>query len=179
MELVDGGPTKPEIAAISLSKLHLKKNDVFADIGCGSGSISILASAFASKVYAVDSREEAVRVTRQNVTSADIQNITIIHGEAPGVLDELPALDCAFVGGTRNITDVLGQLAEKVRGKIVVNAVRIQAVSVTINAMQDMDIFEEAVHVQVAKSYPLAGDVAFKPINPVYIIIGNTNKEAP
>jgi cobalt-precorrin-6B (C15)-methyltransferase len=48
--------------------------------------------------------------------------------------------------------------------------------------MQDMGIFEEAVHVQVAKSYPLAGDVAFKPLNPVYIIVGivsGINKGAP
>ena len=179
MEFVKGGPTKPEIAAVSLSKLQLTKNDVFADIGCGTGSISILASALAAEVYAIDSREEAISATRQNIESAGVHNITIIQGEAPSALDDLPTLDCAFIGGTRNITSVLGQLAKKVHGRIVVNAVRIQTASTIIKTMQEMDIFEEAVHVQVAKSYPLADDIAFKPINPVYIIVGDTNKGAP
>jgi cobalt-precorrin-6B (C15)-methyltransferase len=179
MEFVKGGPTKPEIAAISLSKLQLRKTDVFVDIGCGTGSISILAAGLAAEVYAIDSREEAIKATRQNVESAGAHTITIIHGEAPSALDELPALDCAFIGGTRNITGVLEQCAEKVQGRIVVNAVRIQTASTVIRTMQDMEFFEEAVHVQVAKSYPLADDIAFKPMNPVYIIVGDTKKEAP
>jgi len=179
MELVKGGPTKPEIAAISLSKLQLTKNDIFADIGCGTGSISILAAGLASEVYAIDSREEAITATRQNIESANVHNITIIHGEAPAALDDLPTLDCVFVGGTRNITGMLEQLAKKVQGRIVVNAVRIQTASTIIRIMQDMGFFEEAVHVQVAKSYPLAYDIAFKAINPVYIIVGDTKKGAP
>jgi len=175
MELVNGGPTKPEIAAIALSKLKLKKSDIFADIGCGTGSISILASGLASEIYAVDSRDEAITAARKNIADANIKNIKLVKGEAPAVLNDLPALDCAFVGGTKNITGVLDVLKEKVRGKVVVNAARIRTASTIISAMQDMGIFEEAVHVQVAKSYPLADDVAFKPINPVYIIVGIVN----
>lgn len=179
MEFVKGGPTKPEIAVISLSKLHLTKNDVFADIGCGTGSISILAAGLTAEVYAIDSREEAITATLQNIESADIHNITILHGEAPAVLEDLPALDCAFIGGTRNITGVLGQLVKKVQGRIVVNAVRIRTASSIIRTMQVMGVFEEAVHVQIAKSYPLANDIAFRSINPVYIIVGNTKKGDP
>ncbi|MCL7475488.1 MAG: precorrin-6Y C5,15-methyltransferase (decarboxylating) subunit CbiT [Methanosarcinales archaeon] len=179
MEFVKGGPTKPEIATISLSKLQLTKNDVFADIGCGTGCISIMASRVAAEVYAIDSREEAINATRRNVESADINNITIINGEAPLALDVLPVLDCAFIGGTRNIISVLGVLEKKVQGRIVVNAVRLQTVATIIKTMQDRGFFEEAVHVQVAKSYPLADDIAFKPINPVYIIVGDTQKEVP
>ena len=177
MELVNGGPTKPEIAAITLSKLKLKKNDVFADIGCGTGSISILASGLAGEIYAVDSREEAIAAARKNIADANIKNIRLIKGEAPAALDDLPALDCAFVGGTKNIEATLKLLKNKVNGKIVVNAVRIQTASTIIKTMQDLGIFNEAVHVQISKSYELAGGIAFKPINPVYIIIGDTGKE--
>lgn len=175
MELVNGGPTKPEIAAIALSKLKLKKNDVFADIGCGTGSISILASGQVCEIYAVDSREKAIAAARKNIADANIKNIRLVKGEAPAALNELPALDCAFVGGTRNITVVLDVLKEKVKRKVVVNAARIKTASIIISKMQDMGIFEEAVHVQVAKSYPLADDMAFRPINPVYIIVGTVS----
>jgi cobalt-precorrin-6B (C15)-methyltransferase len=37
---VSGGPTKPEIIAVSLSKLGLRDGDSFADVGCGTGSVS-------------------------------------------------------------------------------------------------------------------------------------------
>jgi cobalt-precorrin-6B (C15)-methyltransferase len=174
MEMVNGGPTKPEIAAIALSKLNLNSSDVLADIGCGTGTISIAASTIAKDVYAIDSREEAITAARHNIKKANIANIKLIHNEAPAALDELPPLDCAFVGGTRNIKKVLQSLVKTVKGRIVVNAVRIQTVSTIINTMQDMDIFQEAVHIQVSKSYALAGQIAFKPMNPVYIIVGDS-----
>jgi len=174
MEIVQGGPTKPEIAAIALSKLNLFNNDVFADIGCGTGSISIMAAELARQVYAIDDREEAIIAARKNILDEKIGNIELLKGEAPPVLDKLPPLDCAFVGGTRNIGGILQVLKKKVRGRIVVNAVRIQTVSTIIETMQELGIFQEAIHVQVSKSYPLAGEIIFKPLNPVYILVADT-----
>jgi cobalt-precorrin-6B (C15)-methyltransferase len=98
----------------------------------------------------------------------------LIRGEAPAILDELPLLDCAFIGGTRNIESVLQALVNKVNGRIVVNVVRIQTASTVIDIMRDLGIFVDAVLVQVSNSYELAGEIAFKPINPVYIITGDT-----
>lgn len=177
MELVNGGPTKSEIAAIALSKLNIRQNDVFADIGCGTGSISILASSLAGEVFAVDSRDEAITAAKKNIADAGKSNIRLIQGVAPAVLDDIPSLDCAFVGGTRNIEPILHTLKEKVKGRVVVNAVRIQTASTVVSTMQELDMFREAVHVQVSRSYPLAGEVAFKPMNPVYIIVGGTSVE--
>jgi cobalt-precorrin-6B (C15)-methyltransferase len=174
MEIVQGGPTKPEIAAIALSKLNLSGSDVFADIGCGTGRISIMAAKLARQVYAIDDREEAIIAARKNILDEKIGNIELLKGEAPPVLDKLPPLDCAFVGGTRNIGGILQVLKKKVRGRIVVNAVRIQTVSTIIETMQELGIFQEAIHVQVSKSYPLAGEIIFKPLNPVYILVADT-----
>ena len=178
MEIVKGGPTKSEIAAITLLKLKPSPGDVIADIGCGTGSISILAAKKAGFVYAIDSRKEAIAATEKNIKESHINNIKLIQGEAPGVLDELPPLDCAFIGGTKNIKPVLQELKKKVKNRIVVNAVRIQTVTDIIKIMQELGIFSEVVHVHISKSYELAGDIAFKPLNPVYIIVGDVSKEA-
>lgn len=177
MEIVQGGPTKPEIAAITLSKLNLNNSDVFADIGCGTGRISMMAAKLARQVYAIDDREEAIIAASQNILDKKIDNIKLLLGEAPSVLDKLPSLDCAFVGGTRNIEGILRILKEKVKGRIVVNAVRIQTVSTIIETMQELGIFKEAIHVQVSKNYPLAGEIILKPLNPVYILVGDTNNK--
>ena len=174
MELVSGGPTKPEIAALAFFKLNMSHGDVFADIGSGTAYISIMAARIAKCVYAVDSRYEAISAAQKNIRNANISNIKLIRGEAPAILDELPLLDCAFIGGTRNIESVLQALVNKVNGRIVVNIVRIQTASTVINIMQDLGIFVDAVLVQVSNSYELAGEIAFKPINPVYIITGDT-----
>jgi len=48
-----GTPTQPEIIAIALSKLNIKSTEVFVDIGCGSGSVSIAASRLAKHVFAM------------------------------------------------------------------------------------------------------------------------------
>ncbi len=146
---VSGGPTKPEIIAVSLSKLGLKDGDRFADVGCGTGSVSI----------------EAARIAR-NLTIYAIDSDVLGSGEA------IDSIDCAFVGGTKNIDSILEKLVEKKVRSIVVNAVRIETVVRTIEAMKKLGIFDEVVHVAVSRSAPIAGETMFKPENPVYIVVG-------
>ncbi|MDD3072080.1 MAG: cobalt-precorrin-6Y C(15)-methyltransferase, partial [Methanoculleus horonobensis] len=78
----------------------------------------------------------------------------------------------AFVGGSRRLPEVLDLLAGRVQGRIVVNAVMLGTASEAIASMQRLGIFLEAVHLQVSRSASIAGGVMFKPINPVYVIVG-------
>jgi len=57
MRYPSGTPTQPEIIAIALSKLDIKPGEVFVDIGCGSGSVSIAAAGLAKRVFAIESRK--------------------------------------------------------------------------------------------------------------------------
>jgi len=169
-----GGPTQDEIMAVSLFKLNMKEGDVMADIGCGTAKISIEASKICKNVYAIDRRCEAVEYAKREIESAGRDNIILIHGEASAVLDEIgtDAFDCAFIGGSGDIESILERLKQMVSGRIVVNAVLLDTVSKTVNKMKELGIFKEAIHVQVSRSYELVGDIMFKPINPVYIIVG-------
>ncbi len=174
---VSGGPTKPEIIAVSLSKLGLRDGDRFADVGCGTGSVSIAATRLARDltIYAIDAREEALRATEANFKNFSIENGRIFAGEASDILGSgelIDSVDCAFVGGTKNIGTVLEKLVQKNARSIVVNAVRIETVVRTIEAMKKLGIFDEVVHLAVSRSAPIAGETMFKPENPVYIIVG-------
>jgi cobalt-precorrin-6B (C15)-methyltransferase len=176
---VSGGPTKPEIIAVSLSKLGLRDGDIFADVGCGTGSVSIEAARIARNltIYAIDSRKEALIATEMNFKNFNITNSRLLAGEASDVLgsgDFIDYIDCAFVGGTKNIVSVLEILVEKKARSIVVNAVRIETVVRTIEAMKKLGIFDEVVHISVSRSTPIAGETMFKPENPVYIVVGKT-----
>ena len=175
--MLTASPTKPEIIAITISKLNLTPDCVFCDIGCGTGAVSIAASKFADEIYAIDTREEAIREAERNFRDANTSDkVTLIHGEASLVIADLPTLDCAFVGGTRNIESVLRVLCTKVRGRVVANVVRIETAARIIECMKSFGIFEEVIHVQVSKGYELAGETAFKPMNPVYIVVGDTRE---
>ena len=171
-----GGPTQDEVMAVSLLKLRIKEGDVMADIGCGTGKISIQASDRCSRVYAIDRRDEAVEYAKQEIETAQKENITLIHGDAVDALDEIDVLDCAFVGGSGNIEAVLEKLAGIVHGRIVVNAVLLDTVSRTVNKMKELGIFVEVIHIQVSRSHELVGDLMFKPINPVFIIVGEVKR---
>ncbi|NOR48257.1 MAG: precorrin-6Y C5,15-methyltransferase (decarboxylating) subunit CbiT [Methanosarcinaceae archaeon] len=177
---ISGGPTKPEIIAVSLSKLNLKDGSTFIDIGCGTGAVSIEASKIARnlRIYAVDARAEAIEVAAQNFEAHGLTDVTLLHGEASSILNDktdIETIDYVFVGGTKNIRQVLGILCEKNVRRIVVNAVRIETVVRTIEAMQELGIFDEVLHVAVSRGSPIAGETMFKPENPVYIIVGKMN----
>jgi cobalt-precorrin-6B (C15)-methyltransferase len=168
------GPTQDEVMAVSLAKLGIRPGDRVVDVGCGTGKVSIAASRTAGTVYAIDRRAEAVAYARQEAAAGGAGNIEFLEGDAVDVLPKLGPLDAAFVGGSRRLPEVLEILARMVRGRIVVNAVMVGTLNEAIVSMQRLGIFIEAVHLQVSRSAGIAGGVMFKPLNPVYIIVGGS-----
>ncbi|MDV2481483.1 precorrin-6Y C5,15-methyltransferase (decarboxylating) subunit CbiT [Methanoculleus sp. Wushi-C6] len=167
-----GGPTQDEVMAVSLAKLGIRPGDRVADVGCGTGKVAVAAARTAERVYAIDRRPEAIACARQEAAAAGAGNIEFFEGDAVDVLRDIDRLDAAFVGGSRRLPEVLDLLAGKVQGRIVVNAVMVGTLHEAIASMQRLGIFVEAVHLQVSRSAGIAGGMMFKPINPVYVIVG-------
>ena len=167
-----GGPTKDEIMAVSLAKLALRPGDIFADIGCGTGRIAVTAAPCVKKVYAVDLRQEAVTCSRQLAEEQGAVNIEISCENGVELLKRISRLDTAFVGGSRDLSSVLCLLAEKKVRTVVVNAVLLSTLNEAVSAMQQFSMFREVVQVMVSRSYTLSGSVMFRPLDPVFIIVG-------
>ncbi len=178
---VSGGPTKPEIIAVSLSKLDLEDGCTFFDIGCGTGAVSIEASKMVRdiKICAIDARDEAIDVTKRNFEAFNINNAQVLSGESSGILEkqEIGSIDCAFIGGTKNISRVLEVLADKKAKSIVLNAVRIETVVNVINKMKELDLFDEVLHIVVSRGVPITGETMFKPENPIFIVVGRSGDD--
>ena len=170
MRYPKGTPTQPEIIAVALSKLELKPGDVFADIGCGSGSVSISASGLVRQVYAIDNRDEAICAAQDNIKECGITNIKVLKGEASQLLPGFD-VDCAFVGGSRNLETVLDVLIRKT-SRFVVSAVRVETVSKALEIMKQNNIFRELIQVQISRGHELAGGTIFRPENPVFLLVG-------
>ena len=158
--------TKPEIIGILFAKLKPKKDEVFVDVGCGSGSVSDFFAPFVRKVYAVDIDEEALSRAKSRLSKHD--NVELVLSDGYEFLSK-NSYDIVFFGGTKNIERMLEVCRAK---KIAVNAARIEVAVKVVEIMKKTGIFKEALIVNVSKSYELAGGTAFKNLNPVFVILG-------
>jgi cobalt-precorrin-6B (C15)-methyltransferase len=165
-----GTPTQPEIITVALSKLALKPTDMLADIGCGSGSVSIAAASRVKQVYAIDNRDEAVRTANENIKERGISNVSVLKGEASLLLSDID-IDCAFVGGSKNIERVLAVLIEK-GARFAVSAVRIETVALAQDILKNNNYLKELLQIQLSRGYELGGGTIFKPENPVFLVVG-------
>jgi cobalt-precorrin-6B (C15)-methyltransferase len=166
-----GTPTQPEIIAIALSKLGIKPGEVFVDIGCGSGSVSMAAAGFAKRVFSIDSREDAILATSANIKEHGINNIYVLKGDAEKLLHDID-FDCAFIGGSKNIEHVLEIIIKKGKVRFVVSAVRVETVAIAQDIMKERKVFRELLQIQLSRGNELAGGTMFKPENPVFLIVG-------
>ena len=167
-----GGQTQDEIMAVSLFKLGLRSTDTMLEIGCGTGKVSIAAARQAKKVFSIDKRPEAIKTARESAEKTTLHNLEFFCTDAATFLASDRTFDCAFVGGTQQLAQILPVLTKKVQRTIVVNAVLLSTLNQAVATMQQLGIFDEVVQVQVSRSYDIAGSIMFKPIDPVYIIVG-------
>ncbi len=151
-----------------MGKLNIKPGQVFLDIGCGSGAVSLAASRYTDKIFGIDRREEAVQMCRANVPGE------FFLGDAATVLPELPRVDRCFIGGTRGIDEFFPLLLEKAAPGcvIVVDLARLGIAARVAQMMKEAGIFQELIQIHIARGYDLGGDIALKPVNPIFMVIG-------
>jgi cobalt-precorrin-6B (C15)-methyltransferase len=143
------------------------------DIGCGTGRVSVAAARMGAKVIAIDRRDVAIRFAKNEAKRKKVSGIEFSCAEAADYLSgDDRIFDCAFVGGSQGLAEFLPVLAGKVRRRIVVNAVLLSTLQTAVATMQMIGVFDEVVQVQVSRSQPIAGSIMFRPIDPVYVIVG-------
>ena len=171
---MSGGPTKSEIIAIAIEKLQISYGEAFADIGCGTGSVSIAASKKTNKIIAVDQRFTSTETAKQNFSEAGVSAlVTLLHGEAPDVLEAYEnAIDKAFIGGTKNLRRTIDFLVPSCK-RFVLNAARLEVTANAIGFMKEIGVFKEALLINIAKGHELENLTAFAPYNPVFMVVGS------
>jgi len=172
--MLSGGPTKDELIAIALDKLHLKEGETFVDIGCGTGSVSLAASKVASHIIAIDERSEAIERARKCFDDASITHkVTLIAGTAPEALERVDiSMEKAFIGGTKNFKTTIEFLLPRCK-RLVLNAARIEVAADAIDFMKSAGIYEESLLIAISKGYELKGFTAYRPNNPVFMVVGS------
>ncbi len=168
--------TKSEVRALSLSRLALKPDAVCYDIGCGTGSVSVemALAAYAGRVYAIDHKEETIRLTEENARRFHLGNLTTVCGSAPDVLSTLPPPDAVFIGGSGGQMLEIFQaiFAKNPAVRVVVNAVAIESISAALSAFRSFRIEPEVVQLSVARANAVGDLHMMTAQNPIFILSG-------
>lgn len=171
------GPTKEEIRVISISKARLCSNSVVADVGCGTGGLTVEAALQVSpkgKVFAVDGDEVAVKTTIRNVEKFGLQDtVQIIHGFAPKTLTNLPPVDAFIIGGSHSLREVIAVARQKLKtnGRIVINAILLETAAAAIDEIRKIGFKDvDVVEIFVAKGKVVSAGTMMLARNPITII---------
>lgn len=169
--------TKPEVRAVSLSKLKLESSSILWDLGAGSGSISIEAGVFiqTGKIFAVEKNPDRIRDIESNTAKFCASAVTAVHAELPRGLETLPAPDRVFIGGGgRYLEQIVEQSAGylKKKGIMVINTVLLDNVAKIIKTLDTLNFSTEIVQIQVNCGHKMPWNLMLKSYNPVFIISG-------
>jgi precorrin-6Y C5,15-methyltransferase (decarboxylating) len=169
--------TKSEIRAVVLAKLALGPGQVLWDVGAGCGSVGLEAALLlpGGKIFAMERQPERAAQIAANRDRFGVLNLEVVCGRAPECLADLPAPHRVFVGGGGDrvgiiVQEALGRLAPG--GRVVVTAALLETLEAVRTVLEQADWEVEVVQLQVNRSHPLAGGMALKALNPVWIITG-------
>lgn len=168
--------TKEEVRWLSLLKLRISPADHLLDIGAGTGSVSIGAAllAPAGRVTAVEKNPEALELIRINGEKSAVNNLQIVAGSAPEVLEILKQFNGIFIGGSG------GKMGELIHwcgthlvpgGRLVLNTVTLENAAEALKQVKSGMFDEiEAIQVSIARGRNAGSLTLWEAQNPVMIL---------
>ena len=169
--------TKEEARAVQISKARLKPGMTVYDVGCGSGSISVEAALQVEEsgsVHAIDYDAKAVELTKKNITKFNLENISVILGNAKEKINELPDADAIFIGGTGGDTKEIVELCEnklKSGGRIVIGIILIETLYSVLKTIENLKFTSvDITQITIGKSRKTSTGTMMLARNPVTII---------
>ena len=166
--------TKSEIRALVISRLRLREDSLCWDVGAGTGSVSIeiALQTRQGRVYAVEKREDALELLRENRERFHLRNLELVPGAAPQVCRDLPAPTHAFIGGSSGgLREIVSLLLEKNPAvRIAAAAVTLESVAELTGIVRDFQFAEHEVLCLTSARGRVAGDYHLMTgQNPVYL----------
>jgi precorrin-6Y C5,15-methyltransferase (decarboxylating) len=169
--------TREEVRVVTLAKLRLRQDMCLWDIGAGSGSISIEADHLLpnGRVFAVERNEESLGFIRENLRRFNARNVTVVTGNAPDCLDDLPDPDRVFIGGSGGrLWDILDRVDQRLAsgGLIVLNAITLDTLTAANEYFGNAGYRVEVVALNIARTRPETNYKMFEAYDPVYVLTG-------
>jgi precorrin-6Y C5,15-methyltransferase (decarboxylating) len=167
--------TKREVRLLILGELALQPKQIVWDIGAGTGSVSIEIARLSetSLVYAIEKTAIGYSLIEQNCQRLQVKNVISIHGSAPDILQELPAPDRIFIGGSGgNLSAILDTCNTRLAtsGVVVLAFATLEHLNMALDWLNTHHWNYRLLQVQLSRSVSVAKLTRFTPLNPVTIL---------
>ncbi|HEY9834672.1 MAG TPA: precorrin-6y C5,15-methyltransferase (decarboxylating) subunit CbiE [Stenomitos sp.] len=175
--------TKREVRLLILGELALQPRLTIWDIGAGTGSVSIEMARLSatSQVYAIEKTAIGSTLIEQNCQRLQVKNVTSIHGNAPGILQHLPAPQRVFIGGSGgNLKAILDICNVRLvpGGMVVLALATLEHLNTALDWFNSRHWQYRLLQVQISRSVPIGELTRFNPLNPVTIVTATHPVEA-
>lgn len=169
--------TKEEVRWVSAAKLAVRPHDTVWDVGAGTGAVTLELARRAAQgtVYAIERDPEAVSLLCLNRAKLGGYNICPVEGAAPAALQELPAPNRVFIGGSGGqLREILSIVREKNRAaRVVINAIALETLQEAMAALEELGFADrEVVQISAARGRAVGKYTMMTANNPVFIISG-------
>jgi len=168
------GPTKEELRCLVICKSKVSDKDIVADIGCGTGGLTVEFAKRAKYVYSIDINKEAIETTKQNIKNHGVNgNVEVLEGDGIDILDELTNIDLLIIGGSGG---KLPQLIKKGynklnnKGRIIVTAILLETRVEAVSTFKELSIIPDIVDVSISKGQITERGTMMFANNPIAII---------
>lgn len=159
----------------ALAKLAVAPTDTLWDVGAGTGSVSVEMALAApmGQVYAVECDADACALVRQNQAKFAASNLTLIAGKAPEALQNLPAPDAVFIGGSKGNMQAIvdAALAANPQTRLCIAAIALETLQQSIAAMAAHGLAAQVTQIAVSRSKAAGSLHLMMANNPVFLIV--------
>lgn len=167
--------TKECIRHESIRRMQLKEGDIVYDIGGGTGSVTIETALLhpTLQVFSIEKDGEACACIRENMANHRCSNVTLVEGEAPVALTNLPEPDAVFLGGCGGrLKEILSTLQKKRNGiRVVMNIVTPETMAEWMEVQREMSVEgEEMVQLTISAFQRVGEHRIPQTRNPVTIV---------
>lgn len=162
--------TKQEVRAAILAKLAVGPEDVCWDIGAGTGSVSVELVLQCRTVWAVERKLEALALARSNRERFGAWNLRLAEGAAPAALEDFPAPNAVFIGGSGGKLPEILQAVRRANpeARVCISAVTLETLHAAAAELRD----PEVTQISVSHSRPAGQLHLLLAQNPVFLITG-------
>lgn len=166
--------TKRYVRAAVLAALGPRPGETIWDVGAGTGSVSaeLAAAVRQGTVYAVECEAPALALIEQNRQALHTWNLRIVAGRAPEAMENLPAPDAVFVGGSKGEMQAIlsAALARNPGVRLCVSCIALETLQTTLDFCRAHDLHPQVVQVGVSEAQPMGRLHLMMAQNPVFLV---------
>ena len=173
--------TKREVRAAAMGLLEIGADDLLWDVGAGTGSVSVEMALLArrGKVFAVEEKPEACALIRENGRKFGVSgNLEVMEGRAPEALEQLPAPDAVFVGGSGGELPEILRLIRRLspRARICVSAIALETVHLALETLTELGDEVHVTQLAVSRAKGVGRLHLMMAQNPIFLITGGCHE---